>query len=292
MKIVHSFWTKPYLSKGFNKFKGGWFEKQYYYMSWALSCLQFRQYYEQVELVTDSYGKQILVDALQLPYTSVRVELDQLNDYHPDLWALGKTIAYRLQEEPFIHADGDVYLYERLPAALEAAPLIAQHLEADFPYYAPHYEMMEQVFEYIPECMLQDRAQNPIFNAYCAGLLGGQDYAFFKEYAREVFALIDRNAHLLDKLIPNHLNVLFDQYLFYCLTQQERKTVHCFAEGVTLEFKGFTDFKGVPHRQKYIHPVDVFKKYKTNCELLAYRLRLDYPDYYYRILSLLAEFKI
>lgn len=292
MKIVHSFWTKPYLSKGFNKFQGGWAEKKYYYLSWALSCLQFRAFYDSVELVTDAYGKYLLIDLMQLPYTSVRVELDSINHYHPDLWALGKTVAYSLQEEPFIHADGDVYIYKRLPDSLEHAALIAQHEEVDFPYYRPHYEAMAAAFDYISPCMLADREDDGIFRSYCAGLLGGQNHGFFKQYREEVFALLDRNQQHLEKLQVTNLNVIFDQYLFYCLARQENIPVSTFAQNVEMGFEAFTDFTGIPHRQTYVHPVDLFKKYKTKCELLAFRLRRDHPEYYYRTVHLLDVFAI
>ena len=289
MKIVHSFWSKPLLSQGSSEFTGGWYERQHYYMSWALSCLQFKKYYDQVELITDVYGKQLLIDQMQLPYTRVQVVLDKLHDYHPDLWALGKIVAYSLQEESFIHADGDVFIYKRLPASLEAAPLLAQHLEVDFPYYAPHYEMMAQAFEYLPESMLQDRADNQTFQAYSAGLLGGHDYGFFKLFAKEAFALVDRNAHLLPQVVPKYLNVLYEQYLFYCLCQAQGKQVSCYTQGVTLDFEGFSDFTGVPEQKQFVHPVDSFKRRKTTSEQLAQRLQLDHPSYYQHIQELLVQ---
>jgi len=76
--------------------RGGWSDKKYNYMSWAFSCLQFKKYYSEVELITDKLGKELLIDKLELPYTSVKVELDQLNSYHSDLWALGKIVKYNL----------------------------------------------------------------------------------------------------------------------------------------------------------------------------------------------------
>lgn len=74
-------------------------------MSWALSCLKFKEIYNEIELVTDINGKHLLYDILELPYTNVVTKLDDLNDYNHNLWALGKLYAYKLQQEPFIHVE-------------------------------------------------------------------------------------------------------------------------------------------------------------------------------------------
>lgn len=288
-KIVHSFWTLPSRLKGYNKYEGGWVEKKYNYMSWALSCLQFSRYYEEVELVTDSYGARLMADELKLPYTSVRVELDKLDTYHPNLWALGKTVAYGIQDKPFIHADGDIFIYKHLPERIEQAPLVAQHLEVDFPYYYPIAEQIMTSFEYVPEYMAKDRKENKTIKAYSAGLMGGHDTDFMRRYSQEVFAFIDNNQARLNSVHINSLNVIFDQYLFYCFTEAEGREVSCYTGNVNRQFEGFTDFAGIPGRSVYLHPVDVFKKNPVNCEQIAYRLRRDYPAYYYRIQQLLSD---
>ena len=132
MKIIHSYWSKPalYTGKGVKeKTFGGWPSKKYEYMSWALSCLSFKKFYPNIELITDAYGKKTLVDELQLPYTSVKIELDVLNKYPTQLWALGKLHAYSLQEEPFIHVDNDIFIWRKFDDEIENAHLIAQHVD-------------------------------------------------------------------------------------------------------------------------------------------------------------------
>jgi hypothetical protein len=98
MKIIQSFWTKPFLQSPDlqdSRMNGGWPARKYNYFSWALSCLQLCRYYQNVELVTDDLGKFILIEKLKLPYTSVKTELNRINDYNAGLWALGKICAYR-----------------------------------------------------------------------------------------------------------------------------------------------------------------------------------------------------
>gem|GEM_PF-1948653 len=46
-----------------------------------------------------------------------------------------KLHTYALQTEAFVHLDGDAYLFAPLPVSLTEAPLLAQNLEYDHPYY-------------------------------------------------------------------------------------------------------------------------------------------------------------
>src|SRR5260370_31176140 len=77
-------------------------------------------------LITDAHGKRLLVDQLGLSFTEVSTELDRLKDVSIDWWAIGKLVAYSLQDRPFLHIDSDVFLWKPLPAHLESAPVIAQ----------------------------------------------------------------------------------------------------------------------------------------------------------------------
>ena len=256
-----------------------------------MSCLQFRKYYDKVELVTDKKGKEIFIDQLKLPYTKVEVVLDDLNDYHPQLWALGKIYCYEMQNEPFIHADGDVFVWERFDKTFEEAPLVAQHLEVGFNYYYRLLNQVKEHFEYISSCLQKDWAENEIVYAYNSGIIGGTDVDLFKEYAQESLTFLHRNQHLLSKVNVEDFAV-FDQYFFYCFTREHQKQVLCYADNVKITFEGFDDFLGIPGKNKFLHILNISKKKIQNCELLAFRLRKDYPEYYYRILHLLKTFEI
>ena len=76
MKIIQSFWTgnKNSLTDSY-----GWLLPIFNYLSWIISCNQLRRYYDDVTLVTDSQGYDVLINKLHLPYTDVIVSLDCLN---------------------------------------------------------------------------------------------------------------------------------------------------------------------------------------------------------------------
>ena len=76
MRIIQSFWT------GGNdclKNSCGWLSPVYNFLSWIISCNQLRCYYDDVILVTDRQGYDMLINKLRLPYTGAVVSLDDLN---------------------------------------------------------------------------------------------------------------------------------------------------------------------------------------------------------------------
>jgi len=57
MKIIQSFWTKPYLhnvSDGI--FNGGWPNERTHAISWAYSLLKLKEFHNDVMLITDDAG--------------------------------------------------------------------------------------------------------------------------------------------------------------------------------------------------------------------------------------------
>ena len=70
-----------------------------------------------------------------MPYTDVIVSLDCLNHYNPNLWALAKIKAYQMCKEPFIHVDGDVFIWTRIDECLKNHDLIVQNEETTSDYY-------------------------------------------------------------------------------------------------------------------------------------------------------------
>ena len=119
MRSVWSFWTKPFSVER----RTSWASELHHWIAWGLSVETARRHYPHTCLVTDDEGARILIDELQLPFTSVTVCLNRLRDADPEWWALGKLEAYRRQREPFVHVDTDVFLWNALPAHVAAAPV-------------------------------------------------------------------------------------------------------------------------------------------------------------------------
>ena len=122
-----------YMDDGKDPFRDafGWVRPEYHLMGWALSCLQLHQLYGHITLYANSNAARLLMDVLQLPYADVCLAHDKLSLVHPDLWALPKIFTYSLQEQQFLHIDGDVFLFKPFDSSLLKGELIAQNVEVE-----------------------------------------------------------------------------------------------------------------------------------------------------------------
>ncbi|HEY8894692.1 MAG TPA: DUF6734 family protein [Niastella sp.] len=294
MKIVQSCWSKPGYSKDDNN-RCGWLHKKYNYFSWALSALQFRKFYDELELVTDKLGYDLLINKLELPYTRTRVVLDDLAQYHADLFALGKLYAYSIQEQPFIHADADVFIWRKFPEALENASLVCQNKEDSESYsrlYTKAFVEIAAATGYYPEVLEQSIERNNRIIAVNAGIMGGSNRHFFEQYTKEAFDFVDRVHTQLHKINVKDFNTIFEQFLFHALAEDKEAPVCYLRNRLVLFWYDIADFTGVPVRTEYIHLIGNFKRTKRVLDQLEHRLLLDYPEYYFRIMNLIRTNQI
>lgn len=295
MRIVQSYWSKPSLKKenlnGDDRANGGWLDKKYHYLSWILSCMQFKKYYGNVHLFTDEYGAYHLKDLLQLPYTSITTKLNDMDKYPHDLWAVGKLYTYSLQEEPFIHVDDDVFIWDRLPTQVEQGKLIAQNLESSFDYYEKILLEISNHFNHIPEYML-NMMKNKNYLSCNAGIFGGNDITFFKKYTSEAFRFINENLNNFDKVNVSQLNIIYEQYLFLALAKKRGVDLSCLLPHTSAKYVGLADFDSVPQERTYLHLVGMFKRYHGVCENLEKYVMFNYPTYYERLMLFINDFKL
>ena len=265
---------------------------EYNLMSWALSSLQLSKYYKDVILYADQAAAEILIDKLKLPYSKVFCELDFLGKYDSKFWALPKIHSYSVQEEPFLHVDSDVYIWEKFENELINHQLIAQNLEIGSDNYRSIFQLLESELTYYPQEVLDERKSDSRIFAYNAGILGGQDVEFFQIYKKKAFDFVEKNAVHWEKKELADFNILFEQYLFYCLAKKFNKSVGVYFNETINEDNYRIDLTETPHNSKYTHLLGgVFKTNKQTCNQLAFRLRQCYPEYYYRIIALFKDSK-
>lgn len=288
MKIVQTFWsgaaTGPTVA-----IQAGWMGCEYHWMSWALSCLQLTQLYGGVELVTDERGKALLVDQLGLPYSKVHTILDErLQNYLPEFWSLAKIVSYAQQQEPFLHIDGDFFIWQKLPEHITQAEVVAQNLEINLSYYRSHLNLLAKEWQHIHPLLQVQDLPDVIYSAN-AGIFGGQNIAFIQDYCKAAFAFLDDNRADWHKAKVEQLNVIFEQYLLYYIAEYNKVPITYLMEPVDepsyADYGRFEDVPNVP----LIHTMAGFKKIPFTCGHLARRLRYNYPDYYYRIIELCQQ---
>lgn len=299
MRIIQSFWSLPAFSReetfGHSPFTGGWLHLRYYLMSWAFSCLQLRSFYNDVKLVTDRLGKKLLIDQLQLPYTRVTLELENLHEYDPGLWAIGKLYTFGLQQQPFIHVDGDVFIWEKFPHRLEQAELIAQNIEHEFWFYRELLQTLADTNAYLPAAIKTNFMQGTCINAYNAGIIGGRNLQFFTQYVSEALRFVRKTDTGLVGYSSGLFNTIYEQHLYYCMAQKMDIHVQCYLDVIdeaelNFRLKGIEQFRNAPASTGYIHLFgEDAKKDPEICEELATKLKFHYPQYYKKVLQVVEQ---
>ena len=267
----------------------GWVKPEYHLMGWALSCLQLKKFYNKIELYCNSDAAKLLIDVLDLPYDKVNISHDNLHLANKDLWAIPKIYTYSLQDKPFLHIDGDVFIFSPFPETLLGKELIAQNPENATLYYTTTQDELMKHFQYFPSCVKKDFWSSIPIKGVNAGILGGNNIPFIKEYTKEAFQYINQNVeyfHRVNNL--DRFNVFFEQHLFYSLAKDKGIPIDFLIDDVIndIEYKYLGNFHEVPFRKTYLHLLGHFKRDEFTCLQMAAKLRELYPEYYYKIIAI------
>lgn len=289
-RIIQSFWSKPIFENSsfnnqFNRLKGGWIDNKSHMMSWALSSLLLRRFYDDVVLITDDFGKELLIDILKLPYTEVNTELNGINSYHSDLWALGKIYSYGCQNVPFIHVDGDVFIFNKFSSEIENSQLVCQNFDIDCDDYYNILDAMDSKEFVYPYVMKTIRTKQKKLIASNAGILGGNMISFFKEFSTMAFSFVDTNIHKLHDFYIPSFNIIFEQYLFYTLAKYNNIEITPYFKTPDIDFSPTRciRFQSVPYRSSYIHMIAKTKQNILLVDQMKSLLRINFPEYFFRI---------
>ena len=297
MRAVWSFWTRPFAGRCGMP----WPSEKQHLLSWILSVETARKHYPQTALVTDDEGADLLVDQLGLEFTHVSTELSALSGAGPEWWVLGKLWTYRLQREPFVHIDNDVFLWGRLPRHMEAAPVFAHNPEW-FPlepesWYRPRRftQALQEFGGWMPEEWLWASQQSST-RAICCGILGGNDVAFLRYYADLAIRMIQhpRNQRAFQHVGANAGdNVLFEQYLLAACLEYHRACKGSRYESVDARYlfdsmaQSFDEDAAA--KARYTHLIGGAKSNPTLAQSLENRVARDYPKAYERCCALEAS---
>ena len=277
MKIIQSFWTGNSTDIKSNY---GWFSYKYNWLSWILSSHQLVKFHKEVELYTDRFGYEILITKLQLPYTRVHVVLDDLNHYPSDLWGVSKIKVYQMQTEPFLHVDGDVFVWESLDVKFRCAALLTQNLEITGDNYTKMWNEISPELLYMPDEMERYHKRSDNFGCNM-GVTGGNDIDFFKEYAAISIDFLDKNKKAWPKINCLNFNLFFEQVLFYQFAQNRDVKIDFLFDEVYNDgyYSGFAEFQDVPDK-KYLHLLGAYKKNPAICKAMEVYVMKNYPECY------------
>lgn len=224
---------------------------------WKLSLALAKKHYGEVSLITDSDGANILQD---LPFDNVIIQLNDIPNYNT-IWSLGKIYAYKYicgLNEPFLHLDGDVFLWEKLPENLTDSAIFVQSkdekinehniynifkLQADLNCALP--------YEWITSAGLQ---------CYNMGIFGGANLTLINNYCDFVINMINNPLYAnlwngVPGVISNNSNDNFNSSNTKAtMVEQGNFGIYCHNNNITpsLFFNNISDDDNITYK-KYTH---------------------------------------
>lgn len=293
MRAIWSFWSAPF----FRHHHRAWSSPRHHLFAWVLSVETARRHCAPLALYTDDAGARLLVDDLGLAFDELHTSLNALDGVNPEWWALGKLHAYGAQDEPFVHVDNDVFLWEPLPDHLQRAPLLAQNPE---PFIVGESYYRPELFDagltrrgtWLPPEWRWARRRGGMQRAECCGIFGGTRTDFIRHYTTRAIDLVMHpgNAAALAQLDDKigH-NILFEQYLLgACIDYHRARQESPFADiDIAYLFESIDEAfdEEAAARAGYTHLIADAKRNPELADRLEARVKRDYPSQYARVLD-------
>lgn len=289
MNYIQTFYSSEQQSLLHHSF--GWVNSKFHLMSWALSCMSIKKSLGRVELYTNRENVDFFINTLCLPYDEVHEISPNFKLPHPQLWALPKIYTYSVQKTPFIHIDGDVFIFDDLISTYGNVDLIAQNEEYFTDYYYRLMPSLLNSFNYIPNQVKEDFMKMEDLKALNAGILGGCNTTFFKEYTAEAFRYINLNLDKLSQIDVNNFNVFFEQHLCYKMAKKHGLTFKYVLSPMYCDngYSNLSEFHKIPLGTcSYIHLLGNYKRDLFTCLKMENTLRCLFPKYHQLIEELFS----
>lgn len=178
----------------------------------SLSVEYSKKQFRTVKLMTNKYGKSILIDKYKIAFTEVSTKLEGLK-FPKELWAYSKIISYSLQQESFIHIDNDVILWEKLPREIKLAPIAFQHKEL-FETETGYAPLIKELCKTTVSYFLKSQKVNYALNC---GIVAVNDLPITKKWKELVDEFISNGRHVHRA----RFNYIFEQYFIACILKNE-----------------------------------------------------------------------
>jgi hypothetical protein len=290
MRSVWSFWSKPFQAHR----HASWCTPLHHLLAWGLSVRTASRHYPETVLITDKPGKSLLVDRLGLEFAHVSTELECLNNVDVGWWALGKLLAYSLQDRPFVHLDSDVFLWKPLPLDVTESPVFTQNPEGLHDHRS-HYRPQDVEWAFAQESLKLPiewewaREDLRPFPADNCGIIGGLYCDFLRHYAQTAVSLVLRpeNAPAWSRLPDKQgYNIVVEQFfLRACVGFHRSHSVSPYS-GVRISHlfpsQSEAHNPNVAARMGFTHLVSDAKSHPAVARRLAERVWREDPAYFRR----------
>ena len=196
MKLIHSFWTKPYVIGG--HLEGSELRKNIVCFAYSVACA--KKLNAAIELHTDNLGKKLLEF---LPYDKIHTTLEGF-DCDTTLWAAGKIETYKHIQLGDVYIDGDVFL-EREFAHYQVFNIPADMLFLQTENYFINYYQNEQ--NRLSKIPFEICWESP----YCCGVVRFNNAEAKQKYISKFEKCVEQMKNG-DYIVDANLNILFEQW--------------------------------------------------------------------------------
>lgn len=253
MRILHSFWSKPFLHDRW----GVTDQYRKNIFTYSLSALYARKLFGNITLVCDDAGAKLLEP---IGYDHIDTSLNEIAHINPRFWAYGKIKALSLYDEPVLHIDGDVLLQSLgLKTVFESYwEVMVQMKEVGTHFTDTYAGMLPTINSIVTE------HDYMLYNfVYNCGILGFKNTFFKNQYCEAFFDSIEKCDVALDVLNTldgkYEINCVLEQSLLTCLSHNHNVYVK---ELLPLAAMTETGLEGLANAMGYIH---LWGKSKYEC---------------------------
>jgi hypothetical protein len=210
MKAIYTY----FVEKGNEKI--GFLNSNDMAMCLFLSVEYSKKHFGKAELITDEYGKSVLIDKYKINFSSVNIIKEPFK-MPKELWAYYKIYSYSIQKEPFIFIDADCILWQKPSAKQLKSPMLFQHKET-FEVEQGYYDLVNAINNTTVSYFCR-QAKNRY--AYNCGVMMANDLEIVKKWKSLVdeFIFNPANAKFWESQSnKEQFNYLFEQYFIACIT--------------------------------------------------------------------------
>lgn len=292
MKYIHSIWSAPSIKNNFdNEYDVKYLTKNFY--SYLLSALLIQKLGYRIELFCDKYSYEMYA---KIPYNDIHIIDFDADGISSKFWIYGKIKAHTLMNEPYVHIDGDVFLFRdiinknlingRYSVAVQS---LENEITIGDSFKKLYLDSITPLLNF--ENIKWDKYG---YQAYNCGVIGFSDMVLKNEYANTVKSMLFElsNSSNFDDYRKKYdgMFLLAEQtFLHYLLNEMNIKPFEIIPyETITKYYlSGMNWYETIPSQIGYCHLLG-YSKYKDNVlKKIRFKIIKYFPEYQ----SIIDEFE-
>jgi len=275
MQVIQIY-TPYYKSQDKSFYEEKTIKNEYHILSWTLSCLQLRKHYENVKLITNAEGKELLIDHLCLPYTEWEIIPDEaLNECYSFLLVLGA------RSQPFILVDKNVFLWSRLNVSEVNQGVCGFFYTRNDEDCFRSICAVQKRNIFVPSFVEDSINVSKGLYSFDTSVVGFTDMELYAACRNEMIDFIKLNKRALQNIDVHLIRVYLNNYFLFRYARAQNKLQDAFIEDTSensqLSYYQIFELKGRKAKVSYVPKYQLI--YKEIVSGLYYTLKRMHPAY-------------